>query len=121
MEISEKNNSNQEIDLISFSNNDAIYIRKQLQLENEELYYLYVYIIAFDKNKEELNKTMNCVENILVSSGMQCKKAYFREEQVFLSCLPIMYNHIDIKNVAKRNVLTSRFNFNFSFYVLICL
>ena len=107
VELNEKNKNNQEIDLLAFSNNDAKYIRKQLQVENEELYFLYIYINIFENNLEELEKQINKLENILQASGLQSKRAYFREEQTFLSCLPIMENHIDIKNVSKRNILTS--------------
>jgi len=38
---------------------------------------------------------------------MQLRRAYFRQEQAFISCLPIMKNCEEIKNVSKRNVLTS--------------
>ena len=38
---------------------------------------------------------------------MQLKRGYFRQEQTFKACLPIMENSDDIKNVSKRNVLTS--------------
>ena len=107
VELNEKNKNNQEIDFIAFSNNDAKYIRRQLQVENEELYFLYIYINVFDKSIEELEKQINQTENILQANGIQSKKAYFREEQTFLSCLPLMENNIDIKNVSKRNVLTS--------------
>ena len=107
VELNEKNKNNQEIDLLAFSNNDAKYIRKQMQVENEELYFLYMYITVFDKSIEELENQINKTENILQASGIQSKKAYFREEQAFLSCVPIMENNVDIRNVAKRNVLTS--------------
>ena len=38
---------------------------------------------------------------------MQTRRANFRQEQLFLSCLPIMENNNDIKYAAKRNILTS--------------
>ena len=38
---------------------------------------------------------------------MKTRRANFRQEQVFLSCIPIMENNNDIKYAAKRNVLTS--------------
>ena len=38
---------------------------------------------------------------------MQSRRAYFRQEQTFKACLPIMENEKEIKNIAKRNVLTS--------------
>ena len=107
VEINEKNKNSQDIDLAAFSYNDAKYIRRQMQVENEDLYFVYIYIIVFEKNIKELEKQINKVENILQASGLQSKKAFFREEQTFLSCLPIMENNIDIKNVSKRNILTS--------------
>ena len=107
IEIKEKNKNNIDIELAIFSNNDAKYIRKQLQIENEELYFLYIYIITFAKSEEELKEQNNKLENILSSCGLQYKNAIFRQEQTFLSSLPFMENNTDIKNVAKRNVLTS--------------
>lgn len=107
VELNEKNKNTQDIDLLAFSNNDAKYIRRQIQVENEELYFLYIYINVFEKNIQDLEMQINKVENILQAKGIQCKKAYFREEQAFLSCLPLMENNIDIKNVSKRNILTS--------------
>jgi conjugal transfer ATP-binding protein TraC len=105
IEITE--NQNAQTELVAFSNNDAKYIRRQIQLENEELYFLYIYIVIYDKNIIELESNLNKLENILLSSGLNYKKSYFRQEQTFISCLPIFENNIDIKNVAKRNVLTS--------------
>ncbi len=107
VELNEKNKNNQDIDLVDFSYNDAKYIRKQMQVENENLYFLYIYINVFEKSISELETQINKLENILQASGLQSKKAYFRQEQTFLSCLPIMENNIDIKNVAKRNILSS--------------
>ena len=106
IEIKEKNKNNIDIELAIFSNNDAKYIRKQLQIENEELYFLYIYIITFAKSEEELKEQKNKLENILSSCGLQYKNAIFRQEQTFLSSLPFMENNTDIKNVAKRHVLT---------------
>lgn len=107
VDLNEKNKNNQDVDLAVFSNNDAKYIRKQMQVENEELYFLYIYMVVFEKSLEKLEGQINKVENILQASGLQSRKAYFREEQTFLSCLPMMENNIDIKNVAQRNILTS--------------
>ena len=41
----ENSNNRQDIDLVEFAYDDAKYIRKQLQVNNEEFYYLYTYII----------------------------------------------------------------------------
>ena len=107
VEISQINNNRQDIDLAAFTYNDAKYIRKELQVNNENLYFLSIYIIVFSKDLKELEYLLNKVEGILQNSGLQSKKAYFRQEQTFLSTIPLLENNKDIQAVARRNVLTS--------------
>ena len=38
---------------------------------------------------------------------MQVRRAYFRQEQAFRACLPLVENHKFLKEISKRNVLTS--------------
>ena len=78
-----------------------------MQVNNEEIYYMYIYLTVFSKDKKELEYLLNKVEGIAQSRGIQTRRAYFREEQGFLSTTPLMINHNQIKNVAKRNILTS--------------
>ncbi|MBO5348620.1 MAG: ATP-binding protein [Clostridia bacterium] len=99
--------SRQDIDLAAFTYNDAKYIRKEIQLNNEDLYYIYIYLNLFSQNKKDLEYILNKVEGILQSKGMQTRRAYFRQEQAFRSCLPVFHNNKDIKNVTRRNILTS--------------
>lgn len=100
-------NNRQDIDIATFTYNDAKYIRKEMQVNNEELYFLYLYINVFANNINELEYSLNKVEGILQSKGLQCRRATFRQEQGLQSCLPIMNNDEDLKKVSKRNILTS--------------
>ena len=99
--------SRQDIDIAAFTYNDAKYIRKEIQLNNEDLYYIYIYLNVFSQDKRDLEYVLNKVEGILQSKGMQTRRAYFRQEQAFKSCLPFLHNDKDLKNAARRNVLTS--------------
>lgn len=101
------NQNNEDIEIASFSYNDAKYIRKEMQINNQELYYMYLYILVYSLKPEETNYFVEKVESILESNGILCKRANFRQEQLFLSCCPIFENNIDIKNVARRNFLTN--------------
>ena len=107
VEIKDSSDNRQDIDIAAFTYNDAKYIRKQMQVNNEDLYFLYMYIEVFSEDKKELQYLVNKVEGILQSNGLQSKKAYFREEQTFLSTLPLGENNMDVKNASKRNVLTN--------------
>lgn len=68
---------------------------------------MYIYICTYSDNLKDLEHNLNSIEGIAHSKGLLTKRASFREEQVFRSCLPIFENNLDIKNSAKRNVLTS--------------
>ena len=78
-----------------------------MQINNEEMYFIYTYVTVFEKNKKDLENKLNKIEGILRSQGLISKKAYFRQEQTFNACLPLMINSNDIKNVSRRNILTS--------------
>ncbi len=101
------NQNRQDIDIAAFTYNDAKYIRKEMQINNEELYYLYIYIEIYSENIKDLEYFINNIEGILQSRGLQIRNANFREEQLFMACLPLMQNESDIKNIARRNVLTN--------------
>lgn len=105
-DLKETNQNKQDIEIASFTYNDAKYIRREMQINNEELYYLYIYINTFSTELKNLEYLLNKIEGILQSKGMQTRRAYFRQEQTYKACLPLMENHPLLKEVTKRNVLT---------------
>ena len=107
VEIKDNSENRQDMDIASFTYNDAKYIRKEIQINNEDIYYLYIYIDLYAEDKKDLEYNLNKIEGITQSKGMQTIRANFREEEIFLSCLPIMENNIKIKDAARRNILTS--------------
>ena len=107
VDIKESNQNREDIDIAVYTYNDAKYIRKEMQINNEDLYFLYIYIEIFAENINDLEYYLNNIEGQMASKGMQTRRANFRQEQLFLSSLPIMENNIDIKSSARRNVLTS--------------
>ena len=107
VELKESNQNREDIDIAAFTYNDAKYIRKEIQVNNEDIYFLYLYINVYADDIKELEYYLNKIEGIAQSKGMQTRRANFRQEEVFLSCLPIMENNNNIKEASKRNVLTT--------------
>ena len=107
VDLENSNKNRQDIDIVEFTYDDAKYIRKQLQLENEDFYYLYTYITVYADNLKELKNNIEKIEGILQSKGIKTKKAYFRQEQAYISTLPLMVNNKDVKSATKKNILTS--------------
>ena len=102
-----ENKNSQDFDIAAFTYNDAKYIRKEIQVNNENLYFLYIYFNLFSNNLKELEYLINKIEGISSSIGIQTRKSNFRQEQLFLSCIPIMENNQDIKIASRRNILTN--------------
>ena len=107
VEIKENSPNRQDMDIATFAYNDAKYIRKEIQVNNEDIYFLYIYINIYAENKKELEYYLNKIEGITQSKGMQTRRANFRQEEIFIGCLPLAENPVAIKEVAKRNILTS--------------
>ena len=106
VDLEKINNSRIDIDIAESSLEDAKYIRKEMQLNNQQLLYFYTYITTYSKNKEELKNQINKIEEILQNSGLKSKKSYFRQEQTILANLPLNKNNADIKKAVKKNILT---------------
>lgn len=107
VELKETNQNRQDIDIVAFAYNDAKYIRKEIQVNNEDIYFLYIYINVYAESIKELEYYLNKIEGITQSKGMQTRRANFRQEEVFMGCLPLAENLEVIKGVAKRNMLTT--------------
>lgn len=96
-----------DIDIMSTSYENAKYIKKQLQVENDDLYYLNIYILTFASSEVELESNIQCIEGLATGCGLGTRRASFRQEALFKTCLPTMNNHKSLKSISKRNVLTS--------------
>ena len=83
VDIKNNNQNREDIEIAAFTYNDAKYIRKEIQVNNEDIYFLYIYITIYSEDKKELEYLLNKIEGIIQSKGMQTRRAYFREEQAF--------------------------------------
>lgn len=107
VDLKEGNSNREDIDIAAYSYNDAKYIRKEMQVNNEDLYFLYMYINVFSRDKKELEYILNKIEGLLQSKNMQTKRAYCRQEIALKSSFPFMENGKFVKEIARRNILTN--------------
>ena len=70
VELKESNENRQDIDIAAYTYNDAKYIRKEIQVNNEELYFLYIYINLYANTIKELEYNLNKIEGI----AQECKQ-----------------------------------------------
>lgn len=105
--IKEIDEGRQDKEIAAFTYNDAKYIRKEMQINNEELYFLYIYITLYSEELSELEYNIKKIEGLLESIGLQTRKANFRQEDVFFACMPTGTHTAVIKSASRRNVLTN--------------
>ena len=96
----------QDADIAKYTYNDAKYIRREMQINNQDIYYLYIYINVFSDSIKDLEYNLNKIEGIIQGNGMQGRRANFRQEQIYKSSLPLMNNDKDLKLATRRNILT---------------
>ena len=85
VEIKDNSSNRQDMDIAAFTYNDAKYIRREIQVNNEDIYFLYIYIEIYSEEIKELEYYLNKIEGITQSKGMQTRRANFRQEEIFLS------------------------------------
>lgn len=106
-EIKNSNENQSDSELMCEAYNDGKYIRRQLQLNGEELYYLYIYISIYGYSEKELENDIRKLEGIANGIGLKTRRAIFRQMDVFEVNTPILSNSKSLKEFSKRNVLTS--------------
>ena len=63
-DIKTSNENQTDAEILSTSYYDAKYIRKQLQIAGEDLYYIYIYLSIYSNSKEKLVKDVQKIEGI---------------------------------------------------------
>lgn len=106
-DIKTASDNQNDVEILSTSYNDAKYIRKQLQIGGEDLYYIYIYLSIYSNSKEKLIKEIQKIEGIASGIGLKTRRALFRQKEVFESAMPLMKNGNRTKKYYRRNVLTS--------------
>lgn len=106
-ELKKSNENQTDVEIISTSYSDAKYIRKQLNINGEDMYYIYIYLSVYADSEEDLKNDMQKIEGIASGIGLKIRNCIFRQEEIFKTIMPLMNNNNSIKKYYKRNVLSS--------------
>ena len=106
-DIKSSNENQMDMDVMTKIYNDSKYIREQMLLEDDDFYYLYIYISIYSNSRKKLEINMRKIEKAASSVGISLLRANFKQEKTFLSTLPIFHNDSLLKKISARNVLTT--------------
>ena len=85
----------------------GLYLKDVMNRQGEDFYYMHTLIEVTAPDPETLEQRVTEVEKLCVSIDMIARRCDYKNEQAFLSSLPILALDPDIERKARRNALTS--------------
>ena len=85
----------------------GLYLKNEMNRNGEEFYYMSTVIEVHADDLETLEQRASWLETRCTSLNMILRRCDYRNEQGFLSTLPLLHIDPDIERKSRRNVLTS--------------
>ena len=87
--------------------NSGLYLKDVMNRQGEDFYYMHTLIEVTANDPETLEQRGTEVEKLCVSVDMIARRCDYKNEQAFLSSLPLLSLDADIERKSRRNTLTS--------------
>ena len=87
--------------------NSGLYLKDVMNRQGEDFYYMHTIIEVTAEDTETLEQRVTAVEQLCVSVDMIARRCDYKQEQAFLSTLPVLALDPDIERKSRRNALTS--------------
>lgn len=87
--------------------NSGLYLKDVMNRQGEDFYYMHTLIEVTADDPETLEQRVTEVEKLCVSVDMIARRCDYKNEQAFLSSLPLLSLDADIERKSRRNALTS--------------
>ena len=95
--------------------NSGLYLKDVMNRQGEDFYYMHTIIEVTAEDLETLEQRVTAVEQLCVSVDMIARRCDYKQEQAFLSTLPVLALDPDIERKSRRNALTSGVAASFPF------
>lgn len=103
--IKDVSDTNTDFDDIDGAIRSGYFLKEGLS-NNEDFYYLNLLITVTAPTEEDLEWKVSEMKKLLLSQDMDVRSCHFREEQAFLSALPLVSMEKGLFERGKRNLLT---------------
>ncbi len=87
--------------------NSGLYLKDAMNRQNEDFYYMHTLVEVTADDPEALEQRVTAVEKLCVSADMIARRCDYKNEQAFLSALPLLALDADVERKSRRNALTS--------------
>ena len=103
-DVGDTRQDNEELDSAIAS---GLYLKDAMNRQGEDFYYMHTLIEVTADDPETLERRVAAVEKLCVSVDMIARRCDYKNEQGFLSALPLLGLDADIERKSRRNALTS--------------
>ena len=93
----------------------GLYLKDVMNRQGEDFYYMHTLIEVTAEDPETLEQRVTAVETLCVSVDMIARRCDYKQEQAFLSTLPVLALDPDVERKSRRNALTSGVAASFPF------
>ena len=115
-EIKTAKSSQIDIDLITSSNHDANELRKEIQINNQEIFYTNFILTFYSDSKDKLFKILKRFQSKLYSKQLYSKIANFRHLDEYILSLPLNRKENIFLKQNYKNFTTNSLSNIFPFY-----
>lgn len=115
-ELKTTNNNQIDVDLLDKLTNDAKRLRYEIQINNEEIYHIYLYISINSYNKDNATYMINRLRSMLYSKMYEANILNFRHLYGYLYTLPLDMLDTNLTNPCYANMTTSNVANMFPFF-----
>lgn len=85
----------------------GLYLKDVMNRQGEDFYYMHTLVEVTADDPETLEQRVTAVEKLCVSIDMIARRCDYKNEQAFLSALPLLSLDADVERKSRRNALTS--------------
>lgn len=115
-EIKSSSDNQIDIEILNKVKEDAKNLRKKIQIDNEEVFYVNIIITFFSNNLQDLEYTIKSFQSKIYSKGLISNISNFRNLECYINSLPIVYSQKDFFKSNYLNLTTSSISTIFPFY-----
>ncbi len=105
-----------DIDILGKVKDDAKMLRHDIQINNEEVFYINIILTIYTKKKDELLTILKTTQSRLYSKNLISKITNFRHLDEYLLSLPVCDYNNNLLKQNYRNITTSTMSYIFPFF-----
>ncbi|MBR6613450.1 MAG: DUF87 domain-containing protein [Clostridia bacterium] len=105
-----------DIEVLEKNKKNAEEIKKEIQVNNEEVYIVEIYVALTANDENEVLKKSNNIKNVLYTKGIVLNPTYFKQKSGYIATLPLLQTNSTLSDYTENIMLTTTLARMFPFF-----